>query len=161
MITLTSTLAIPKCLLESEVNSLRTKETVCIGNMTFARPNDNVWILANGTANDLQELVADFSLGTKNKFYKKVIEAKANRALEKLHYTSSKIDMTAKVSKVLLNAKNLQDKLECSRFRKNIIKSTVDKLVTMNAAMKISSATLERKNTIPRAINRKGLSSDG
>jgi hypothetical protein len=113
--------------------------------MIFVRPDSNIWKLANKTANDLQELVADFSLGTKNKFYKKLIEAKANQAIKKQQYTANTVDMTSKVSKVLLNAKNLQDKLECSRFRKNIINSTVDKLVAMNSAMKLTSATQKTK----------------
>jgi hypothetical protein len=148
MKTLTSTLSIPKRLSETEANKQKTNDVLRIGNMVFLRPDMNVWKIANKAADDLQELVAEFSLGIKNKFYRKIIEQKANHAIKKQHYTASTVDMTAKVSKVLLNAKNLQDKLECSRFRKDIVKSTVDKLLSMNAAMKNSSAALKSKNKI-------------
>jgi hypothetical protein len=146
METLTSTLAIPKRLSKTETYSQKTEAIIRIGNMAFTRPNNNIWALAQQSAEDLQELVAEFLLGVKNKFYKKIIEDKASHAIKKMHYTSSTIDMTAKVSKVLLNAKTIQQKLERSRFRKNIIKSTVDKLVAINAAMKLSSAALNNRN---------------
>jgi hypothetical protein len=145
MNTLTTTLTNPKCLLEAEANNQKTNGTIRISNMMFIRPDSNIWKLANKTVNDLQELVADFSLGTKNKFHKKLVEAKANHAIKKQQYTTNTVDMTSKVSKVLLNAKNLQDKLEYSRFRRNIISLTVDKLVAMNAAMKLTSATQKTK----------------
>jgi hypothetical protein len=70
--TLTSTLTIPKRLSETEMNNQKTDDTIRIGNMVFICPDINVWKLANKTANDLQELVADFPLGTRNKFYKKL-----------------------------------------------------------------------------------------
>jgi hypothetical protein len=101
----------------------------------------NVWKISQKAAEYLQEMVAEFSLSIKII----VIEQKANHAIKKQHYTASTVDMTAKVSKVLLNAKNLQHKLECSRFRKIIVKSTVDKLLSMNAAMKNTSAALKSK----------------
>jgi hypothetical protein len=147
MKTLTSTLAIPKRLSETEANNHERNGILRIGNMVFLRPDMSVWKIAQKTAEDLQELVADFSLGIKNKFYRKLIEQKANHAIKKLHYTTSTVDMTAKVSKVLLNAKNLNDKLECSRFRKDIVKSTVDKLLSMNKAMKNTSAALKSKRS--------------
>jgi hypothetical protein len=145
MKTLTSTLSIPKRLSETEANTQKTNDILRIGKMVFLRLDMNVWKISQKAAENLQEMVAEFSLGIKNKFYRKVIEQKANHAIKKQHYTASTVDMTAKVSKILLNAKNLQDKLECSRFRKIIVKSTVDKLLSMNAAMKNTSAALKSK----------------
>jgi hypothetical protein len=69
MKTLTSTLSIPKRLSETETNTQKTNDVLHIGNMAFLRPDMNVWKISQKAAEDLQEMVAEFSFGIKNKFY--------------------------------------------------------------------------------------------
>jgi hypothetical protein len=82
----------------------------------------------------------------KTKFFKKITESKGNHAVRELRYTTSTIDLTAKVSKVLLHAADTDTKLKIIRFRKNIIQAAVDILVKKNKSLKSTSAALKSKN---------------
>ena len=149
---LTTTLAVPQRLTEKQVQERAKGTTLRIGNMTFLCPNKDVWSLAQESAEGLHDLVAEISLGMKTKFYKKIIESKGNHAVRELRYTTSTIDMTAKVSNVLLHAADTETKLNISRYRKKMIQSAVDILVKRNKGIKSSSAALKSKN---KTINEK------
>jgi hypothetical protein len=143
---LTSTLAVPQRLTEEQVQKRAKGETLRIGSMTFLCPNEDVWALAQQTASGLHGLVAEISLGMKSKFYRKIIESKGNHAVRELRYTTDTIDMTAKVSNVLLHASDIETKYKISRNIKSVIQSTVDILVKKNKSIKSTSAALKSKN---------------
>jgi hypothetical protein len=106
--------------------------------MVFAAPSDDVWLLATRTSLDIHELTAEFTLGSKTKFFDKIIDTKGDKAVRDLQYTKETIDVTAKVTKMFKNAKSVGQKLGL-----NVIK----RLITTNTFAILNKRDTSIKNT--------------
>jgi hypothetical protein len=143
---LTKTLATPTRISEPELKAQKETQrrinTVKLGTMSFATPNNDTWILATKTADDMHELAAEYSLGTKTKFYNKIIDAKGNKAVRDLQYTKETIDVTSKVTKMLKNAKNIDKKIGINVIKKLIAANTFAILKKRDTSIKFTSTAL-------------------
>jgi hypothetical protein len=137
---LTKTLAVPTRIPMSELEVRKeSMKTIKLGSMMFAAPSEDVWILATRAAKDMHELVAEFALGSKTKFYNKIIDAKGNKAVRDLQYTKETIDTTAKVTKMLKNAKSVEQKIGLNVIKKFLTGNTYAILNKRDSSIKSTS----------------------
>jgi hypothetical protein len=140
---LTKTLSVPIRIPESEQETKKkTEQTINLGSMVFAAPSDDVWLLATRISLDMHELTAEFTLGSKTKFYNKIIDTKGNKAVRDLQYTKETIDVTAKVTKMLKNAKSVDQKLGLNVIKKFIATNTYAILNKRDTSIKNTSQAL-------------------
>jgi hypothetical protein len=160
---LTKKLSTPARLTELDLEAQKDKDkdkenkmkVIKLGTMSFMTPNDDTWTLAVRTSKDMHELVAEFSLGAKTKFYNKIVDSKGNKAVRELQYTKETIDITDKVTKMLKNAKSIDRKLGLNVIKKMIASNTFAILKKRDSSIKCTSPALlnnkSKDDQIPNA----------
>jgi hypothetical protein len=143
---LTSTLKYPERILEKTKDK---SNSIKIGTLNVKRPNDDTWTVATSIAADLQELVAEMTLGSKTKFYNSIIEEKGLKAVRDLRYTRETIEKSARVSDILKNAKDIKNVIELDKWKKDTVKSIIGQIhKKQNALTRYSKALGVRQENI-------------
>ena len=141
---LTTTLKYPERILETEI---KESNSIKIGTLNVKRPSNDTWTVAMSVAADLQELVAEMTLGSKTKFYNSIIEEKGLKAVRDLRYTRETIEKSARVSDILKNTKDIKSVMELNKWKKDTVKSIMGQIHKKQNALARYSKALGVRDT--------------